>query len=147
MATGRRRHQPNPALELAQQLDLAKIDGWVTEHRFHPERQWRFDFAWPAILVAVEVEGQVHGRPCTRCGKMLAGGRHTRGKGFEADCVKYNEAMRLGWRVIRVTGDMIRRGQAFALIQDLVDNGRHTGAQLQTHAQPAASDCTTDAQG
>ncbi len=29
----------------------------VCEHRFHAKRLWRFDYAWPASRVAVEVEG------------------------------------------------------------------------------------------
>ena len=39
-------------------------------------------------------------------------GRHTRGSGFEADCVKYAEAMLLGYRVLRVTPAMIADGRA-----------------------------------
>ena len=52
-------------------------------------------------MVAVEVEGGV-----------WTGGRHTRGKGFEADCEKYNAATERGWRVLRVTPKMIADGRA-----------------------------------
>ena len=62
----------------------------VTEHKFHPVRKWRMDFAWPEHKVALEVEGGVH-----------TGGRHTRGKGFEADMTKYNTAASMGWYVLR----------------------------------------------
>ena len=71
------------------------------EHRFHPTRRWRFDLAWPNLLIACEVEGGTWN-----------GGRHTRGSGFEADCEKYNAATLLGWSVLRVTGKMIRDGRA-----------------------------------
>ena len=27
------------------------------EHRFFKPRRWRFDFAWPARMVAVEIDG------------------------------------------------------------------------------------------
>ena len=69
----------------------------ASEHRFHPVRRWRFDFAFPDSCVAVECEGGtwVHGR-------------HTRGAGFRADCEKYNNAAALGWRVFRCTSDMLR---------------------------------------
>ena len=68
----------------------------VAEHRFHPTRKWRFDFAHPASKVAIEVEGGTWGR-----------GRHTRGSGYKADCEKYNAAVADGWAVFRITGDMI----------------------------------------
>jgi hypothetical protein len=60
------------------------------EHRFHPERKWRFDWAWSAQRVALEVEGGA-----------FAGGRHTRGAGFREDIEKYSEAAALGWVIVR----------------------------------------------
>lgn len=62
----------------------------LTEHRFHPTRKWRFDYAWEDHRVALEVEGGV-----------WVGGRHTSGAGFVKDMEKYNEAACLGWRIIR----------------------------------------------
>lgn len=64
----------------------------VTEHSFHPERRWRFDYAWPDVKVALEVEGGI-----------WTGGRHTSSAGFLKDMEKYNAAARLGWRVLRCT--------------------------------------------
>jgi very-short-patch-repair endonuclease len=55
-------------------------------------RDWRFDFAWPDRMLAVEVEGGV-----------WVSGRHTRGSGFVKDAEKYNAATVLGWRVLRYT--------------------------------------------
>ena len=66
------------------------------EFRFHDERKWRFDFAWPESRIAVEIEGGI-----------WSGGRHTRGAGFISDAAKYNHAAALGWRVFRLTGEMI----------------------------------------
>lgn len=68
------------------------------DFRFHDKRKWRFDFAFPEALVAVELEGAVYSR-----------GRHTRGAGYEKDCEKYNAAQLLGWRVLRYTRGMLRR--------------------------------------
>ena len=73
----------------------------LAEFRFHPERRWRFDFAWPAEQLAIEVEGGTYTR-----------GRHNRPVGFAQDCEKYNSAALLGWRVLRYTGAMIRSGKA-----------------------------------
>ncbi len=65
----------------------------VREYRFHPERRWRFDFAWPSYRMAVEVDG----------GQWMArGGRHNR----DADREKLNAAACDGWRVIRLTPQM-----------------------------------------
>ena len=64
--------------------------GWEREHSFHWHRRWRFDYACPAAMIAVEIEGGV-----------WTGGRHTRGKGFLRDIEKYNEATAMGWRVFR----------------------------------------------
>ncbi len=61
-----------------------------SEYRFHPERRWRFDFAWPTDLVACEMEGGVY-----------AQGRHVRPQGFINDLEKYNAATELGWKVFR----------------------------------------------
>lgn len=71
----------------------------VREHRFHPERRWRFDFAWPEQKLAVEIDGAVY-----------AAGRHTRGSGFRRDAEKLNTAVLLGWRLLRCsTTDLERR--------------------------------------
>jgi very-short-patch-repair endonuclease len=79
----------------------------VREHQFHPERKWRFDFAWPEAWVALEVEGGA-----------FAGGRHTRGSGFREDLKKYNEATRLGWRVLRVLPEQLDTLTTIALLRD-----------------------------
>jgi hypothetical protein len=68
----------------------AILPGWTAEHKFHPGRRWRFDFAHPTALIAVEIEGAV-----------WINGRHTRGAGYLKDMEKYNAAAMLGWRVMR----------------------------------------------
>lgn len=73
----------------------------VREHRFDAVRRWRFDFAWPALRVAVEAEGGI-----------WSGGRHTRGAGFEADMTKYNAAAVAGWTVLRFGANAIKSGDA-----------------------------------
>lgn len=83
--------------------------GMEREHRFHPTRRWRFDFSWPEKRVAVEIEGG-----------HWTGGRHVRGAGFEADCEKYLEAIVMGWRVLRVTGSLVKSGRALAAAEALL---------------------------
>lgn len=81
--------------------------GVVREHRFHPERRWRFDFAWPDLKVALEIEG----------GTFMRKGGHTTGVGYYGDAQKYNEAALLGWLVLRVTPHMVRDGQALTFVE------------------------------
>lgn len=77
--------------------------------RFHPERGWRLDFAWPTLRLAVEIEGLVPS--VGRDGKVRRG-RHQTIDGMTEDLVKYAEAMCLGWRVLRVSQAQVRSGQA-----------------------------------
>ena len=79
------------------QLRARGLDLVEREYRFHPVRRWRFDFAWPDVKIAVEVEGGA-----------FVQGRHGRGAGITNDCEKYNHAAMLGWRVLRGTSPMIR---------------------------------------
>lgn len=89
-----------PELLLATQLESAGIP-YEREYKFHPTRKWRFDYAWPKIKLAAEIEG----------GSWVAG-RHTRGAGFEADLIKYNSAAEAGWYVLRFTTGMVEDGRA-----------------------------------
>lgn len=63
----------------------------VFEHRFHSERRWRFDVAWPRLRVAVECQGGI-----------WTGGRHVRGSGLVKEHEKLNFAAMGGWRVLFV---------------------------------------------
>ncbi|MEI7775208.1 MAG: hypothetical protein WCK17_10585 [Verrucomicrobiota bacterium] len=72
-------------------FNASGITAPIPEYRFHPERKWRFDYAWPEKMIAIEVEGGV-----------WVGGRHTSGSGFVKDMEKYNAATCLGWRLLRV---------------------------------------------
>lgn len=80
----------------------------VLEFRFHPERKWRFDAAWPEWRVAVEIEGGVW--------KM---GRHQRPRGFQADLDKYNYAAIIGWFVLRFSVKDVETGNAIDAIEKL----------------------------
>ena len=86
---------------LAFQLRAVGLPTPEREHRFAKPRRWRFDFSWPDRLLALEVDGGT-----------WTNGRHSRGKGVEADCEKACHAAILGWRVLRVTGDQVRDGRA-----------------------------------
>lgn len=82
----------------------------IREYKFHPTRRWRFDFAWPAYMLAVELEGGIWSR-----------GRHTRAQGFIADCEKYNAATELGWSVLRFTKEHLKDLSAVEVTRRCLD--------------------------
>lgn len=86
-------------------LLVSQWPGSEAEHRFHPTRRWRFDYAWPALKVAVEYEGI-----------FAQKSRHTTATGYANDAEKYSTAAALGWCVIRVTAPMVRDGRAADLL-------------------------------
>lgn len=89
----------------------------IKEHRFHPTRQWRFDYAWPEFKIAIEIHGAVYdGRWGGAKGKA---GRHTRGKGFEEDRVKMNSAMCLGWKVIEASTGQVKSGKVWGWLESV----------------------------
>jgi very-short-patch-repair endonuclease len=111
MATKTKTPHPESALEarLALHLRACGMPEFEREHVFAPPRRYRFDFAWPELKVAAEVEGGT-----------WTGGRHTRGDGFERDAEKYNLAALDGWRVLRFTAAMVRDGRALETIRKAI---------------------------
>lgn len=82
------------------------------EYRFC-DRRWAFDYALVKHKLAIEVEGGI-----------WIGGGHARPANVERDIDKYNEAMFLGWRVLRVRPrDMKPKGQAVELVLRAVGSG------------------------
>ena len=95
--------------ELQNHIFYAGLPEPTLQLRFAPPRRWRFDLAFTERMVAVEVDGGTR-----------TGGRHVRGQGYEDDCVKLNQATIMGWRVLRVTADQVRSGQALRWIQEIL---------------------------
>lgn len=91
---------------LAWQLAATGLPTPEREHRILPPRRWRTDFAWPALMLAVEVEGGI-----------FTGGRHTSPTGFAKDIEKYNALTLAGWKLLRVTGGMVKDGTALNLVE------------------------------
>lgn len=90
--------------------------GCVSEYRFYKPRKWAFDYAWPAHKLALEVEG--------------IGGRHQFTGGFIKDMIKYTAAGILGWRVLRVTNQQIKNGQAWAIVEDAFRGDVYSSADV-----------------
>ena len=96
-------------------LDSTKAPAFEREYEFHPTRKWRFDFAWPDHMLAVECEGLV---------KPGLKSRHTTNSGFSKDCEKYNAAALMGYTVLRYTMDMIRSGVALQQIEEALGEAK-----------------------
>ena len=96
-------------------LDSTKAPAFEREYEFHPTRKWRFDFAWPDHMLAVECEGLT--APSTKS-------RHTTNEGYSKDLEKYNAAALAGWTVLRYTMPMIRSGVALQQIEEALGEAK-----------------------
>lgn len=76
---------------LKRYLQMRKIE-FITEHRFHKVRRFRFDIAVPSMMMAIEYEGLFSKKS-----------GHTTIDGYVSDCEKYNLAQLEGWTVLRYT--------------------------------------------
>lgn len=81
------------------------------EYKFHPDRRWRFDWAFPHHKVAVEVDGRAY--------HVKGGGRHAQ----DSDREKLNAATALGWRVFRFSVKMLEDDPAgcVRMVEDALD--------------------------
>lgn len=80
------------------------------EVRFHPKRKWRFDFAYPEKLLAIEI-----------CGGMWVKGRHNNPISIDKDYEKLNHAQVLGWVVLQFTGGQVESGEAILFLEKTLD--------------------------
>ncbi len=101
---------------LALQIRAAGLPAPETQHPVTPGRRFRFDFSWPEHMLALEVQGGA-----------WVGGRHTWPLGFEKDCEKFCLAAIGGWRVLLVTGKMVRSGEALKLLEMALSGERRQG--------------------
>jgi very-short-patch-repair endonuclease len=83
----------------------------VREYRFHPDRQWRFDYAIPSLRIAIEIDGGI-----------WINGRHNRASGYIGDMEKFNAAATLGWVVLKFTPQEQYSRKAFDLITETIAN-------------------------
>jgi len=77
-----------PAEKFAYGWQQEGIPGTMeAEFIFAPDRNWRMDFAWPSVKLAVEIDGFGFGHQAQQC--------------MAQDNEKANAAVELGWRVLR----------------------------------------------
>lgn len=95
---------------LSLHLKASKI-AFEREFRFYEGRRWRADFKIVDYPILIEVEGGV-----------WSNGRHTRGKGFEGDCEKYNQAAILGYHVLKGSTAQVKSGKLLEDIKQLMSS-------------------------
>jgi len=93
----------------ATQVRALRLEDPEREYRFASPRRWRFDFAWPDRMLAVEIDGGTY-----------VNGRHNRAAGFQADCEKMNAAAMAGWRVLRFTAADVNSGAAVDTVAQML---------------------------
>ncbi len=81
----------------------------VREYRFHPVRKWRFDYAIPALKIAVECDGGV-----------WTHGRHVRPTGYIKDMEKFNAAAEAGWVVLKFTPQQLMTQDTVATLRSTI---------------------------
>lgn len=88
---------------LAAALEAEPLPGWdlVREYQFDASRKWTLDFAWPSQRLAIEVDGR----------------RHRTLRGQNNDSLKFNEAVRQGWRILRCPADRMSKLRARELVR------------------------------
>lgn len=74
------------------------------------DRKWRFDFAFPARKLAIEIEGGI-----------FVNGGHSRGAAYERDLEKYNTAAKMGWVVLRYSTAMVLAGTAINDVLEVIE--------------------------
>lgn len=98
---------------LTQLLRSMNLPVPVKEYKFSPTRKWKFDYAWPDQKIALEVEGGIW---------MKGKGAHSRPQNIERDIEKYNAAVVLGWKVLRVQPKHLLKKDTTDMLRNVLTN-------------------------
>ena len=92
---------------------VERITGYVRQHRFHPEREWALDVAWPEYHFGIELDGLTRWGTVRRKKdgrEVIALGGHQSADGIIRDAEKMAHAILLGWTILRVPGPWVADG-------------------------------------
>ena len=109
--------------------ERAGLPAVVTQFKFHPERQWRFDFAfgvYPHAMpestpmppsIAIEVQG----------GNFMksGAGAHGRGAALRKEYEKWRAAAELGWRILPVLPEELLTPRFTAQLKRILTTDGH----------------------
>ena len=93
----------------AAQLDAVGLDGYVREYQAIPGRKFRFDFAFVAERLLVEINGGTYSK-----------GAHSTGTGINRDYEKNNLAVLNNWRVLSFDTKQVKSGAALEVVEKLI---------------------------
>jgi len=118
-ARRRTRRQTDFEAKLDWQLRMTLTGRWLEfkrEYSFAAPRRHRADFAWLGARLLVEVQG----------GIWMGKGAHSGGSAIERDIEKVHLAVLHGWRLLPVTTDQVRSGEAVELVRKVLESGAPT---------------------
>ena len=109
------RKHPDREGEFALLWENLAVDWEIPQRqfKFDPERKWRFDFAWPYVKVAVEIDGGVFQAQATG---------HRSIDGIVSSMEKSNAAAMQGWCLLRYHANDLdqRPAQVVAMVQSAI---------------------------
>jgi very-short-patch-repair endonuclease len=114
VAKAERRRESRLEAELRGNLEAMQLAP-VLQFRFHPERKWRMDFAFPDVMVCVDVDGGIFAAENDQ-----TAGKHARGAGIIKGFEKRNAAAELGYCVLCYGPPQVRSGEAALQIEKIV---------------------------
>ncbi len=109
---------------LAEQLTNVEIP-FERQYKFHPEKNWRADFSifdrdYPKMKLLLECDGGTFSKPKLKIAKSgkpyMTKSAHSSGTGIASDMLRQNEAVILGYRVLRFDTNMVKNGTALTTI-------------------------------
>lgn len=101
-------------LKLPLPVQEVHLPGW--------KRPFRADLIWPELKILVECDGGTDGfwRRCNNGTKKWIYGSHSHGKGYENNCIKLNEAQKMGYKAYRFTSKQIKQGIAIEFLEGVL---------------------------
>ena len=118
-------------LEVRGRCDQLGLPMPTAEVRVCPTRNWRYDWAWLPLRVALEIEGGVYGggRRCPACRQLPRHGH----MGLEralSDLDKYSYGSATGWKIVRRTPDALLTDLTRALLDEACGQNDAPARQL-----------------
>jgi very-short-patch-repair endonuclease len=91
---------------------IHKLPKPESQYKFHPERGWKSDFAYPSHRLLIEIEGGIWRR---------GGGAHSHPSNILRDIEKYNAAALLGFYVLRFSDREIKDQSCIETVRNFLE--------------------------